>query len=189
MKTSLFGFGFGIVLLLFSASSIRAATVTVCDEPSLRSALAGGGTILFDCNGTITLSNTLTIAADTVLDGNGHGVVISGNNAVRVFYINPSVQFTVRNLTIANGAVFGTNAVAPGAAGEDAFGAGIYNRGTLTLVNCVLTNHTTRGGRGGPWLSTPTSTIPAGPGGTAGGGAIYNDNATASCTNCIFLAN
>jgi hypothetical protein len=187
MKLSLVAFGFSMVLVSFNVSSSFAATVTVCNETNLRAALSGGGTVLFGCDGTIVLGKPLTIATNTILDGNGRTVTISGNNAIRVFYVNPGVQFTVRNVTIANGTVIGTNSLVAGAPGENAFGAGIYNRGALTVIDCRLTQHATRGGKGGPpVLSTG---IRGGPGGMSGGAAIYNESGTLWCTGTVFLAN
>ena len=43
---------------------------------------------IFACSGTITLTAEIVIAADTTIDGgDGQTVTISGNNAVRVFYV------------------------------------------------------------------------------------------------------
>jgi hypothetical protein len=176
-----------LIVFLGCVSGLSAATVTVCNEAGLRSALAGGGTVVFACDGTIPLSNTLTIARNTVLDGNGHSVTISGNNAVRVFLVNTGVSFTLQNLTVANGRVVGTNGAVVGAPGEDAAGAGIFNNGTLTILNCSLQNHLTRGGNGG--LETNSLSQPPGPGGHARGGAIYNNGGTISCSNSMFISN
>jgi hypothetical protein len=74
-----------------------------CTEADLRTAMAGGGTVTFACDGTITLNNTITIGADTVLDGTGHQVTISGGNLVRVFSDGSGVTLTMLGLTIANG--------------------------------------------------------------------------------------
>jgi hypothetical protein len=176
-----------LVVFLGCVSVLKAATVTVCNEASLRSALAGGGTVTFACDGTITLSNTLVIAANTVLNGNGHVVTVSGNNAVRVFYVNAGVSFTLQNLTVANGLVIGTNGVVMGEPGEDASGAGIFNNGTLTILNCSFQNHVARGGTGG--LQTNSFGTSAGPGGHARGAAIYNSGGTIWCSNSIFTSN
>jgi hypothetical protein len=97
--------------LLLSALVSVGATGSNCDEASLRQAMSQGGTITFDCDGTIALSATLVVDRDTFLDGNGHEVTISGGNTVRVFEIRPGVRFSVRGLTIANGAVMGTSGV------------------------------------------------------------------------------
>src|SRR5260370_24251243 len=68
-------------VLVSSTAPAASKTVTECDQAHLESALAGGGTVTFACDGTITLSNTITIAADTVLDATGRAVTISGNGA------------------------------------------------------------------------------------------------------------
>ena len=67
--------------------------------------------VTFACDGTILLANTITNVSDTRLDGSGHQVTISGNRAVRVFYVNTNVNFTVVNLTIADGNSLGGSAI------------------------------------------------------------------------------
>src|SRR5438094_2739964 len=95
-------------LSLTVARSIYAGgTVTDCNEASLDAALSGGGTVTFACDGTITITTTKTVSLETILDASGHSVTISGNNAVRLFIVNPAVNFSVYNLTLANGR--GTN--------------------------------------------------------------------------------
>src|ERR1035437_9183696 len=94
----------GIVsILTIQSHALAGGTVTSCDEASLRAALAGGGTVTFACNGTITLANTLVITNNTVLDASGHSMTLSGGNAVRLFYVEPGVTFCATNLTLANG--------------------------------------------------------------------------------------
>src|SRR5258706_391995 len=90
-------------LLLFPAPARAAGTVGTCDEPSLDAALAGGGAVTFACDGTITLSATKVIAADTSLDATGRAVTLHGNNAVRHFALSSGVALSLTNLTIANG--------------------------------------------------------------------------------------
>src|SRR5204862_36990 len=103
-----------VVILSFLSHRARAGgVVTEPNEGSLRAALAGGGTVTFAMDGTITLSSTLIITNDTVVDGSGHAVTISGNNSVRILQVSSGVQLNLQNLTIANGR---TNA-----------GAGVYN--------------------------------------------------------------
>src|SRR5512137_2082927 len=75
--------------------------VSVCDEAHLLAALAGGGTVTFSCSGTITLTATITIAADTIVDGSGQRVTISGNHTVRVFTVNSGGTLNLNRLTVA----------------------------------------------------------------------------------------
>ena len=89
--------------------------------------MAGGGTVTFACDGTITLASTITNVNDTMLDGSGHQVTISGNGAVRVFYVNTNVNFTVVNLTIADGTSVGGSAI-------------LNLGGTVNLTGVALSN-------------------------------------------------
>lgn len=157
------------LLLASSSTSLPGASISVCDEASLRSALDSGGTILFDCDGVITLSQTLIVSNDVSLEGNGHAVTISGDNRVRVFQIDPGVSVTLRDLTIANG----LNAELNGASG-----GGILNEGTLTLLNCTFSNNVATGGVGAP-----------GDGGFARGGAICSLGGVLRGTNSLFVTN
>ena len=117
MRTKLLVAILVLLALVLPASSAHAGgIVTVCDEAHLLAALAGGGMVTFTCSGTITLTSTITIAADTTIDGSGQTVTISGNNAVRVFWVNSGVALTLNELTVANGN-----------ASYDQRGGGIFN--------------------------------------------------------------
>ena len=71
------------LLLLLPVAAWAGGVVTNCTEANLRGAMAGGGTVTFACDGTITLTNTITGDLDVTLDGTGHHVAISGGGAVR----------------------------------------------------------------------------------------------------------
>lgn len=149
--------------------------VTVCDEAHLTAALAGGGTITFGCDGTIVLSQTLTITQDTTLIGTGHNVALSGNNAVQVFHVNPGVHLTLLELTVANG-------TASGPKGMNGGGGGIFNDGgTATLLACNFVSNSVAGGIEDSATSNP--------GGDGLGGAIWNNSGTLIATNCNFVGN
>jgi hypothetical protein len=60
-----------------------------CTEAALDAALAGGGSVTFNCGpnpATITVTSTKTIDADTVIDG-GSVVTLSGGDLVRIFIV------------------------------------------------------------------------------------------------------
>ncbi len=135
------------------AGSLRQAITDVC----------GGGTINFNDNYTITPASELTIDWDMTIDGVGHTVTVSGNNAVRVFYVNAGVTFNLSNLTVANGN-----------AGNDS-GGGIYNKGTLNVTNSIFSNNRAGGSSGDPGV-------------IFGGGGIANYS-TATVTNSTFFTN
>jgi predicted outer membrane repeat protein len=177
-----------LTLALLPAPAHAGGVVAVCDEAHLLAALAGGGTVTFACSGVIMLTNTITIAADTTIDGSAQDVTISGNNAVRVFTLNSEVRFNLNALTIANGAVGdyeagggismrnGTLIVSNSTfAGNSAYeGGGIYKAGgAATLTNCTFTgNYAT----------------PHGPGASRGGG-ILNDDGALDVSDCVFSDN
>ena len=70
------------------------------------------------------------IAADTTIDGSGQTVTISGNNAVRVFTVNPGVTLNLNELTVANG--------------NAGIGGGIFVDGdaTLNVSNSTFSGNT-----------------------------------------------
>lgn len=154
-------------------------------EADLRAALAGGGTATFACNGTIALSNSITISEDTILDGAGYTVTISGGNALRIFQVAPGVNFWIKSLTLSNGRVVGANGAdgAPPSPGQDAFAGAILSQGgTLTLTSCTLSNNGAQAGNGG----NPSSGQVVGAiGGAAFGGAIYVSGGNLNMTNCM----
>src|SRR6266550_2224385 len=110
--------------------------VSSCDEASLLTAVSGGGMVTFTCSGTITLTATITIFADTTIDGTGQNVTVSGGNAVRVFFLSNGVKLNLNKITIANG----NNSQ------EGASGGGILNDGgTLTVSNSTFTGNSATG--------------------------------------------
>ena len=118
-------------LLALPLGAQAGGVVTNCTEAALRAAMAGGGVVTFACDGTITLASTITNAVNTVVDGTGHQVRISGGNAGRVFWVGAGATLALVNLTIANGAGSG--------------GAGILNAGgTVYGTNCTFSDNTAR---------------------------------------------
>ena len=149
------------VTLLAGDFAQAGGVVTDCTESNLRAALAGGGTVTFACDGTITLASTITNTLDTILDGTGCQVTISGGNACRVFLVNSNINFTLINLTIANG--------------KSSDGAGIFNDGgTVNLTSTLVVANATE-----PDWS---------PNGCSGGG-LFNRSGTVNATNCVFSSN
>jgi len=187
-------------------------TITKCDEPSIREALANGPIIKFSCDGTITLTNNLTISDEIVFDASGHAVTISGGQKARVFQVNTGVNLTLINLTVANGystnggggiyndggrlslincTLSGNRAVGSskdwvttnqGLTGDNASGGAVYNSGAFFATNTTFTSNSAVGGSGGPAEGN------SGDGGDAWGGAIYSLG-TVSLANCNFKSN
>jgi len=155
------------LLLLLPMAGWAGGVVTNCTEAALRAAMAGGGVVTFACDGTVVLANTISnVISGTTLDGSGHQVTITGNQAVRVFYVDTNITFTVVNLTIANGFSRGGSAI-------------LNLGGTLSLTGVTLCSN----------AATIVYGILDYPIPQASGGAIYNRGGTVSATNCSFATN
>ncbi len=153
-----------------------------CDSDcSLREALAAaasGDVIVFapGLRGTITLGETLMILRDVTIHGpRTKDVIISGNEAVRAFYINPGVKFTLSNLVITKCRNIGMFEASPQTpplvqGGGRAVGGGLYNnQGIVTVVNCTFSDNRVIGGHAGTGPHYGGTT-----GGDGYGGAIYS---------------
>ncbi|HEX8999155.1 MAG TPA: choice-of-anchor Q domain-containing protein, partial [Blastocatellia bacterium] len=147
-------------------------------------------TINFSVTGTISLTSALPniIHPNLTISGPGaNQLTVSGNNAVRVFTINPgNLNVTLSGLTVANGNI----ATA---------GSGLLNQntGTTTITNCAFNNNTSGIGTFGGaiyhfsagTLNVTGSTFNGNRAGAAGG-AVYNNAAgTVNLTNCTFSGN
>ncbi|HEV8065875.1 MAG TPA: right-handed parallel beta-helix repeat-containing protein, partial [Acidimicrobiales bacterium] len=111
---------------------------------------------------TITLNGTQLELSDTTgtetVTGPAAGVTVSGNNASRVFQVDPGVTASISGLTISAGQT-------------DSAGAGMFNSGNTTLIDCTISGNTAGTGSG-----------------TAQGGGIDN-NGTLSLTSSTISGN
>ena len=132
---------------LIDALEVRAllsniVTVTNTNDSgagSLRNAISSatsGEIIKFarSAYGTITLSSgPLEIAANVTIDGPGaNHVTINGNNTFQDLVVDANVTASISGLTITGG---------EGPATYPYEGGGIFNNGTLTVANCLITNN------------------------------------------------
>src|SRR2546425_915157 len=162
------------------SNSARAdGTVTTCDQASLETALAGGGNVSFTCSGLIVLTNTISITTDTVLDGTGQSVTISGNDSIRLFYVGTNVSFTIVNLTLAHGNDIGAPGDAQTPGGNGMGGALFVDGGILNAIDCQISTNQASGGTGYFGRSA----------GSGFGGAIYNRSGTINLTHCSVSSN
>jgi len=161
-------------------SAITVANANDNGAGSLRQAIAdvcAGGTITFDGDYTIPLASQLTIGKSLTIDGAGQKVTISGNNAVRAFYVNSGVTSTLQNLTIANGSAYE--------------GGGILNRGSLYVTNVTFSGNssTVDGGAIHNYSAASlTNATFSGNSASGSGGAISN-RATLALTNVTISGN
>jgi len=187
-----------LLALTFSAIGVipaQAAAFTVTNlndsgAGSLRqtitnaNAAPGADTITFNVSGVITLLSTLPSAntAGLTIDGAGQAVTISGNNAVRIFWLISGAVLTLKNLTIAKG-------------GNGTDGGGIYNLGTLRVANSTFSGNSAGGGHGGAIynsagvLIVTNSTFSNNTAPSGLGGAIENYAGTVTIANSTFSGN
>lgn len=100
---------------------------TQCTLRDAIASAASGDTVVFADDMTITLASPLTIGKDLSIDGTGHTVGVDGNHAVGVFAINDPVAVQITHLVVQNG--------------RADYGAGIFNKGSLTVVDSRLTGN------------------------------------------------
>ena len=134
--------------------------VNTPNEANLRAAIALGQVnsgVQF--NGTLTLTSSINISNNVVLDGSGFTPTISGGNAIQLFYVANGAGLTLSNLPWPTAIIRVTNSDTP--AGD--VGAVLVNGGTLKVVGCTLSNNVAQ------------SLIA---GALASGGAILNDGGT-----------
>jgi CSLREA domain-containing protein len=162
------------------------------DNCTLREAItaamvgAADDTISFSVDGTITLGSVLPsimpTGGDLTIDGAGHTITISGNDAVRVFYVASGASLTLQNLTLTHGRT------------ENHDGGGVENNGTLRVTGCTF-SYNVAGYSGGAIANSGTLTVTDttftnnGTGFYSGGGVNNRNGATATITGSSFLVN
>lgn len=188
----------GVQFLNAQLETHESRTILECTETALRMAVSEGGRIIFQCDGTIYLTNTIAITKDTVLDGNGHSVILSGGNAVRIFNVNSNASLELLNLQVKDGlsthggailnygttscsnVLFSNNsAIATIGLDNKASGGAVLNRGFFSATNSTFIGNRALGSIGSNhWVN-----------GTDGaGGAIYNQS-VAQVFGCSFITN
>lgn len=180
----------GATLTVLTDTSLTVGNNADSGAGSLRDAIAKicpGGTIDFGVTGTITLtSGALAIARDLIITGPGASTLtIDGGGTVQLFRVTGTTSFTLKNLTLANGA-----ANAGGALLDDPAATT-----TTTITGCVFSgNKATLGG--GALFAAGTmaisDTLFSGNSSTppSYGGAIYaGSGSTMTISNTLFNGN
>jgi len=153
----------------------------VCSAADLRAAVSNGGNIIFACDGTLSLSNEITVTVDATLDASGRAVVLSGMGSNRLFRINAGKTLTLINLTLRDGLAAGTSGVLTSAGGDGAGGAILNQGGTLNAINCSFLSNMAQGGQGNTQIN---QNVPGA--GNAFGGAVVNQGGWVGLTNSVF---
>src|SRR5258705_123845 len=95
----------GVIVAVFVvATNVATAETIVCTFAEFQNALVSGGTIKFGCDAGFVFTATRVISVNTTIDANGHTVIFDGydalhNTAVRLFWVNSGVNFTLRGVT------------------------------------------------------------------------------------------
>ena len=193
--TNLYGSATSSIVALDLTNAVGSTNVvSSLTDAALRSAMTAGGWVSFSVNGTITLTNSITITGNVILDATGVNVVISGGGSNRIFYVQSGVSLAATNLVLANGYAGAT-------AANPAQGGAIFNNGgSVSLTACLLTNNTAGGAPldlggalcnngGALTLSGCSLSNNAAAGTTAEGGAIFTANGTAVILNSLISSN
>ncbi len=195
MNTHLFRFLFSrrsalmIALLLFlkptpalAGGVVGSGTPGSCTESALDSALAGGGSVTFNCGGaaSILIQSVKVISQTTTIDG-GSQITLTGNLTTRLF--TNSATLTLQNIILDRA----------GSTGSD--GGAITNSGTLNLQNSTIQNSQTDNNHSGGAIfssgpvNISNSTLKNNTGGSAGAMFINNALAVAQISNSTFSNN
>jgi hypothetical protein len=184
-----------VVEILEARRLLTLIPVTTLDDAgpgSLRDAIAQANSMPGDdriefasgLTGAVNLSSALPVLSSNIdVQGPGAGLLTvrrDSASSFRIFFIENPATVTLAGLTISNGL----------ASGESRDGGGVLNRGTLTLIDCVVSNNnaTLRGGgiyNSGAALArlTLTNTIVSGNTAPSGAGIANFTSATVQMSN------
>lgn len=175
-----------------AAGVVGNGTPESCTEATLTAALAGGGTVTFNCgNGkSFTFTNEKVITQDTVIQG-GNTVTFNGGSVTRLFRVTASARLTLNDLRLQNGLM------------SAGCGGAIYNLGTVIILNTLFEKNIAADGGGAictapfgaPSVQITNSTFLSNGAAQAGtgvgyGGAIFlNSTGTLTVTGAVFREN
>jgi predicted outer membrane repeat protein len=140
-RITLIRWGLSVALLVASlslASPVYAGGVVgngtpgSCTEAALTTALAGGGTVTFNCGGlaTILVLSEKNITQNTVINGGGV-ITLTGGLATRLFRVDATASLALSNITLDS------------AYNSNGSGGAIWSAGPLTLTNTTIQNSQT----------------------------------------------
>jgi hypothetical protein len=176
---------FGWMVALVGGGPIPAlagGSVNACDPASLKAAMAGGGLVTFACDGTVRLTETLEVDADTVIEGAGHSIVLSGGGEVRLFAVRNGVSLELRNLSLIEGR-HAVKDMASTLSGAEGTGGAVHLDGPtahLRAERCRFAHNEAQGGY---------TDQDGGNGGAGQGGAVRVRGGRAEFVDCVFEAN
>jgi len=124
------------ILAIFLTTTFSPATVAAdCTDQGLADAIAAGGTTTFDCSGEIEISEAIQVTNAVVLEATADLRLVGLGNT-RLFEISATGSLTLSNFTLVGGET------------TNGGGGAIFNRGTVVLLSCTVTNNTANGPEG-----------------------------------------
>jgi predicted outer membrane repeat protein len=116
-----------------AAGTVGKGTPASCTETALDAALAGGGTVTFNCGGaaTITVTSPKSILQNTTVKGGGN-ITLSGGGTTQIFRLAALTTLRLNDITLTDG--FSASG-----------GGAIGGSGTLKLTRAVIKNSKTDG--------------------------------------------
>jgi predicted outer membrane repeat protein len=166
-------------------------TTATCTQSALRSALADGGYVTFDCGGgdvTIPVTREITTKGTTVVDGGGK-VTLDGGGGNRIFVVGQDATLSVRNLRFVNGKATQRGKQELGGGGAI---AGFF-RTTVEVIGSTFQNNTAGMGGGAVMVGTEgklSIVRSVFKGNTSAyGGAVFSLLARLSVMNSTFASN
>ena len=154
-------------------------TLLPCTEQGIRNAVAaGGGPYAFDCDGEtrVVTKAEIVIDKDVSLEGDGE-MIVDGDYDHRVFSIAQGAMVNLSGFVITGG-------VATEGREDLPEGAGIFNRGTLKLSDCIVEGNGAPAENGGPTGPDDADELPS----ETRGAGILNDG-TLTLANTILARN
>jgi len=93
-----------------ASGTVGSGTPASCTEGAFNAALAGGGTVTFNCGGgpvVIPITSTKVLSASTTIDGTGQQIILDGGGTTKMFLttyqLTGGLNLVFRQLTLRNG--------------------------------------------------------------------------------------
>ncbi len=168
------------------AQAYTAAKYGTADTITFDPSLSGQTITLTQGFVRLGLGDGNLVPTPVTIDG-GNQITVSGGGTSQVFDVNSGAVAVVTGLTITRGFVDGTSGLATASGG-----GAIFNNGTLTLTNSIVSGSTASTATGGGLYNAGTLTVNnttfSGNNADNGGGGIENVG-TATVANSTFSAN
>ena len=196
--------------------AVAAANATTADDTinfAIPAANCTNGVCTITLTGELTILETAIGGALTITNTTGRtNLLVSGNNATRIFYMNDNANLTLNGLTVTAGNGTGQNSGIGGAivasgvltlnnlivsnsviTAANGVGGGIFNFGTLNVTNSTISGNSASSGGGitsnGTALTITNSTISGNTATALRGGGVENFNGPLTATDSTFSGN